>query len=337
MAAALLAVVLAGCTADTPHPAPASQTPIVVRSPFDRNATALGLGPHLHDYWGGSGRHLVMDEDLQAVVGLALTDGATGVPVLRFLPPPGGVVPQGAASLEITPSWKDDPLDNYERPELWVKSAANREAVKVADIQSGAVVTMPTDNAANDLPHQVLSAWEFWVYAHAKNGALRFNALGHLKAEALRGLEIPVYPGHPDQWMGRQAIRLFFDNQSALYQGTADQPNICLSGCPILNVPANNTVVPTDAGHVEAWLNLTAPGYAFLGLMVHGADTRDFTALVPADESALGRHYYLTVGQSGDGPYARQSQWEFQTFIEKPAKEGLAREDYSLTAITYRV
>lgn len=323
--------------------APAAPTIVVEHSPNEHNMTLRADQlPHYHDYWGGKDTYDVLAKDETAVVGLALTPADTPIPVLEFRPDPNHIVPQGASLVRITLNWTNDALDQYASPELWVKNAAQRDALKVADLKTGQTVTVESTNDGDDLPHQVLSSWEFWVYAHATDqGVLRYNAHVHMDVKAVRGLPIPLYPGHPDHWGDRTHIRLFaYGPATTVFQGTSEEPNICLSGCPITLTPQNGTIVPPDADHVTVWFNFTYGTPSKLGLRYHGADTFDWTVPPVASEAATGpnvvqRVYNIPVGYTGDGPYAKQSQWQFEPFIESPDRDGAVVEDLQVSAVAY--
>lgn len=330
------AALLSGCAADAPEAAPPTEkSPVVVTKPGDFDATNLTDDrPHLHDYWGGKERLVLMDQATEAIVGLA---GGVPVVAVTFDPPPGAVVPQGASAVHVTVKWTTEPGDTFGAPELWVKSAADHDTMKVAAVEHDAVVTIPSTNEKNDLPHQTLSAWQFqFVLPPGPTGATRYQGTVTIHVEVQRGLDIPLYPGHPDRWAGATEIALFSNAQDALWQGDGYHDYSCFSGCPGLVAPREGVVVPYDAKRVVVVIE-QEDRPSKLGLKFHGADTRELSTLPPPEE-ADGKRVYdipLTRGMA-DGPYARESLWRFLAAIEEPAPDSVVAQSYTMTATAFR-
>lgn len=326
----LIAIALSGCASQPSTQSTSGSTTVTVTRPGDFDANATGANaPHLHDYWLGQDRIVVMDGwPTEPGPGLG---GGREVPIYHYRAPSGHVIPQGAASVEATFTWTPAPTDQYEDPQLWVRTAAHPEPRKVGPVVSGTPIVFNSTNEDNDLPHQLLSAWvfEFRLSERSDVQLLRFKANVTLHVEAVRGLEIPLYPGHPDFWQGRTNITLVDVQRSLAYLQDPDTGCDGIS-CPETEVPANGTIVPFNAANVVATLTLENGGPTTVGLSYHGAEGREFQRLQPTETQGLVRTYVIPVGVYGDGPYAKSSQWEFRPYIEGPVADSAAVEEFHL-------
>lgn len=323
VAALLFATALSGCFADDAVQ-PASTVPedaILVTAENDEETLAnesFMMAEHVHDYWGGKDRLVVADEERDA--------GATWMAPYwaePFVPADDVVVPQGTASVEVTLEWTDT-QGYYTSPELWVKTAGDNDAVRIGPIASGDTLTIPTTLANADLPHQSISAWRFELRLHPSDlptGMIYWVAHVKIHAEAVRGLEIPVYPPHPDLWDGKSAI---VELDEAQENGIWIYPlGSCLNACDFpAHHPPNGTIVPFDAKWVDITIQKSGDSPTDLGVRYHGADTRTFQepAPVSADGSAVTYRIELVPGM-GDSPYASQSVWEFQVYVSGPVQK----------------
>lgn len=334
LVAALLVMALAGCLSDSSAPTTAAPTTVLVTRPGDfQNATGSDA-PHLHDYWGGKTVIPIMDGwPTEPGPGFA---AGQDVRIYSYRPPSGHVIPQGAALVNVTFTWTPAATDVYQDPTLWIRTANDTEARKVGPVESGIPVSFASTNAQNDLPHQLLSAWvfEFHLSERSDLAMLRFKANVTLHVDAVRGLEIPLYPGHPDRWDGQGNITLIDVTRELAYMQDPDTGCDGIS-CPTTEVPRNGTIVPPDAAYVLATLTLTYGAPTKVGLSYHGAEGRDFIRLTPTQESGNTRTYHIPVGSYGDGPYARSSQWEFAPYIESPAPDSAAFEEYRLVVTVH--
>lgn len=313
-ALALLALLplLAGCAGPDAAPPPPEPSPNVVTSPGDyANATADGA--HIHDYWGGGDRVVVADlshpggDERGTGPGLA---GGEDVEVRSFQPESGHVVPQGTASVEVTFTWTDAPLDSYRDPTLWVRTAAWNESREVGPVASGQAVVLPIGAEDADLPHQLLSAWLFELRMSSPDPMpLRFKGAVSLHAEAVRGLPLPVYPPHPDPWQGATELPLFAASGTLSYVEDLGDAGCNGLSCPRLLRPDDGRTVPASASRVRVVLESTDP--RGLELHYHSALHRDLVRAEPLLVDAGTATYEIPVEGGGDGPYAAQSQWEF--------------------------
>lgn len=333
---AVACLVLAGCSSG-PATTSTTEDPILVTRPDDfSNATGANADkPHLHDYWGGQDRLLLLDVDgTNPQPGFV---GGADVPIQTWQPDSGSVVPQGTASVEVTFTWTPESTDVHGPTSLWVKTAANNQTTLVGPIEAGQTVAVPSTNAANDLPHQLLSAWTFELHAEPDPtlGAVRFKAPVHAKVEVVRGLDIPLYPGHPDRWNGASELLLLDDAQTLAYMQDPGDGGCDGLSCSRVHVPADGAIVPPETSFVLAELTV-ARGATGIALAYHGAEGRSFQVAEPTSTEGNTRTYLLPVEANADGPYAIQSQWEFTTRITGPVPDGVAFEDYTLKVTAQR-
>lgn len=334
-----LVALLAGCSDPGPASDPVPAGPGVITDP------AMGLdqtGAHIHDYWGGQDRLVVIGEDAPAdESGLGPGFATAGeLEVRTFRPSSGNVVPQGTASVEVTFSWTDasDGLDSYGEASAWVKTAGTNASERIAVTGNGQTLAVETGLPDADLPHQLLSAWAFELRMSPPDGMpLRFKGVVALEVVAVRGLELPVFPPHPDPWRGRTEIPLVdASGQLDYWEDTGDGGSNGDAG-PVVFTPASGAVVPGDSRHVAievTWTGGTSP--LRLELWVHGSESRELAVAQPVT-SGEGMARYEVAVEGPDGPYATQSQWEFTV---KPVAYGPLRTawsvQYSITAAAVR-
>lgn len=336
------AALLAGCS----NPASEDGESSTITTITDPNAgrTDPSMGEHLHDYWGGKHTLRVVDDVIPSGVTWFAT---TPISVATIRPEPGTVVPQGAGWVNITVSWVEDNSqvlpNRYEQPELWVKSAADNELVLRAEATDNPfTLAMPIGDAMADLPHQVLSGWQFDLYMLGTASTpgerwLQFSGEVTFTVTTDHTRNITLYPGHPDRWDGTTEIPLFSGGGSMSYTGdpTTNQWS-CFNGCPIVHTPEDGVVVPWDADHVTVVIEQTNNPPFRMGLKFHGADTFEYTAPQASPDSMTSHTYVIPVGATGDGPYARQSQWEFVAYPAAPEENGFVIADYFMDATVYR-
>lgn len=319
LAAVGLALLLAGCAAEPEAPAAEPEAPLVVTDVDDTASLtneSLRMQAHQHDYWGGAER-LVVVETTQAGETFFVSSAWS----LPFVPEAGKVVPQGTARVEVTIDWVDGTAKQYAAPELWVRTAADHEPVLVGAVEHGQTLVVDTTLANADLPHQALSAWRFeWRIHPGPGGLIWWDGEVALKAVAVRGLEIPVYPPHPDLWDGAETRALLDTGQPlGVWEGDPVDGGNCYGQCPTIHRPDDGLVVPYDATAVEVVFAQSEESATKLGLRFHAADSREWTALEPAETSGAVRTYRIPVAPGmGDSPYATQSLWEFAPFLEDP-------------------
>ncbi len=329
---------LAGCVEDEPLDSAKTNgsDPVVITSPtdysyLDNEAENAELRAHLHDYWNGRARIEVMRETSPAQI----TWEGTPVPLESFRAPAGSVIPQGTAFVEVAFTWTESPTNLYSDVELWVRTAADRESRRVAALGQGEVVRVPSTNVDNDLPHQSLSAWSFDLVLRAepRTGFVQYDGEVSIVVEAERGLEIPLFPAHPDRWDGRAEFSaLKGGGGGVVVVGNTDGGAGCLGGCIKIHTPADGVVIPGDARLVEVTIEMGEDSPARLGLSFHGGESRAFTKVAPETDEPGRRVFLIPVSGNGDGPYALQSIWEFLPYIEEPAEHGAYPGTYGISA-----
>ncbi len=334
----ILVVALSGC-ADSVEPAATSVSePIVITDVGDveslENQT-MAQERHIHDYWNDQDRLVILDETKTDSTFFFSDSWSTSLAA-----PPGNVIPQGTSEVRVTVGWTRSQGDTFAPPELWVRTAANHAPQKVGPIGQGETVTIPTTLADADLPHQTLSAWrfDFVLRPDTPAGLIWFRGTVTMQVEAVRGLDIPIYPPHPDLWNGREEIPLVDVTTSiGLWQGDSDGNYNCFSACPDTHRPEDGVTVPYDSAMVEVTLAMDGPTATQVGLSYHAADSREWVRLQPDEVDGDRRTYRILVTPlMGDGPYAAQSQWEFRPFIEAPEEDGVTTSAYTLMARALR-
>ncbi len=326
---------LAGCAEDTPAPVQDDGEPCVVEDATDfscaQEDAATGADrAHIHDYWGGAERLTVADEDIH----LGSTNLAGGTSWVLDIPD-GSVIPQGTKTVEVT--WIGTPSedDAYSELTMYYQTAAAQEWIEYGAIEWGETYAITSTNQDNDLPHQQLSGWQFRLTVQAGAGVTTHVDMDvRMVVEAIRGLEIPLYPGHPDRWDGAESIHLL--EQSGMSIGSDRFGRMCFVSCTSTHTPDDGAIIPWDADRVEVTLT-TEPALTSLGLSYHGADSRQWTRLEATDVSGTSKTYVIPVDGQADGPYALQSLWAFFPFIEEPAEDVFtATTEYTITAAVHR-
>ena len=337
-----LAFLSAGCASPSSGDGQAETNSVTIITDPNQGRLDPTMGDHLHDYWGSQA-------ELTVVEGMAEAPGYTwngpSLAVAEFRPESGDVVPQGASKVRVTLSWTDeDPTNRYGGAELWVKTAADSTPQSIAAVASGDTVEVESANERNDLPHQLLSAWSFQLVLLADRSVAGYPNILYtgeitLTAVAVRGLDIPLYPGHPDQWKDRTEIPLLDVEGQAQFMGeTTSGSWACFGGdCPFYMVPEDGAIVPIDADHVTIVLERdVGTNPVRLGVKGHSAVTREYAELGTKVQSDLVTTYTIPVDDGGDGPYAKQSQWEFVIFIDGPRPDSFVVEQWHLTATAYK-
>lgn len=332
---ALVLATVAGCVDEAPTEAPEPAS--VVTDPTDysylENQTD-GSGWHVHDYWRGEDSLVLVDleQDLEfSCPGCSYVSYTRGASRL----PSGTVVPQGASQVNITVSWDFD--GDHPLPELFVKSAADSEARSLGPVENREQVVFNSTNEMNDPPHQSLSGWGFYVkFTGTDEDPYEFSGTIRMHVEAVRGLDIPAWPPHPDLWQGQDRLSLFEDEEGmALYREQHGSGWVCYGVCDMgRHAPGDGIVVPFDASHVEVHLSY-GPGLPTgLGLRHHGADAWEMTTSDPDTTEPGSATFVIPVDHAkGDSPYAKQSLWEFEMYIQdQPVDPARWSGSYTLSA-----
>lgn len=330
---ALLASLLAGCTGSTP---PSKDDPGEVGVVTDPRDLTNRTGEHVHDYWGGKGVLDLVDATQTS------TWNTIGAANWRrtFYPADEVVVPQGTASINVTVEWQDgSPADNYDAVSLWVKSANTVEPRFVREIASGDTVEIPLAYEEADLPHQLLSAWEFIVQYNNSGDAYSafFQGTTHVLATAHRGLELQPFPAHPDLWLGRSEFTLADDTRAMSnirYIGSGSLPAIIRA--------VDGELVPADAARVTVDVTLQqAPPSPMVGVVevwYHPANVRDWVSLGVVNSVDGSATWEIAIEPGmGDGPYNNASLWQFLVYTsDDTTQPGVNQGNVHLVATVHR-
>jgi hypothetical protein len=325
LAAVLVASLFAGCSADPDEAAGPDDGVDVITDPRDtaylQNGT-LAAGSHIHDYWGGRDRVPVVG---QTSTGASTCNGCTDGMVFQSVrPAEGAIVPQGTkwvnGTFQHIPDEDAQVLAGYE---LWVKTAEDAESERWGPLQNGVPFSIETTQGENDPPHYVLSLWVFQVKAL---GGDEIHVSGEFRwqVEAVRGLPLLPYPPHPDRWNGATEIDLLSESGSTELTYTAEVPTMgqttsCYGNCPGRHALPSGVVIPFDTDRVEVRLVIGSGAPAGIGLWFHGADT--WTETKAAGTAGAPGETLFTIpieGAMADSPYAPQSLWEFQVWMDQP-------------------
>lgn len=315
----LVSVALAGCTTDSGTLGTEDVTLVTDPNDFSylENETANDRA-HVHDYWGGLDR-LVIADDTFRCNGNLLTD-----PVICGYRP-DAPIPLGTGIVEVTIDWTEDPeaddVSYYLETELWVKTANDTESYAIGQVEKGDLITLEATNEDADLPHQRISSWEFELYVYGDRDApfplafKRFHADIDIRIEAVRTLEIPLFPGHPDLWQNRTEIPLVTDYRYPENGDELASPVFTLRADDRRIRPDDGAIVPSDASWIEVVLESNA--YSLwsdeVDLLYHGGADREWVFIEPVEDTTSRRVYHIRVEGDGDSPYALQSVWEFST------------------------
>ncbi len=335
MAVSLVALSLAGCT-DAPAENAAEPVDVVT----EPELTGRIDQPHIHDYWGGADELTIIDTEGNMV--FTLNGGEYLTRVVQ--PDEGVVVPQGTSHVVIDLEMSDNqPGPNeHGEPELWIQTPAMNTAVRVGPL-SDAPFRFDTTHEDADLPHQVLSAWEVWLRVppgdvlsstplnpNFKSVNMHFD----LQMTAVRGLELPVFPPHPDHW-GNDTEKVLIDGRADdTFLWLADPPGCtyCDGGIYIIDMD-DGAIVPPGTSEVVVFFRNTHNTPTGLQLLYHGADSREWKdAPLESQEGDL-HTYRIPVDHDSDGPYSPQSLWQFYFRFDSPtAGFGPYEGDWSMTA-----
>jgi len=339
----IASLLLAGCTGGGPEATP-SQTLGVVTDPGDysylQNATP---GSHIHDYWQGRSVVTVLDEDGGPMS--ASCDGCDdGMQIHEGRPEEGSIVPQGTAWLNVTVTWSPggSGTNDFAGMDFMVKTAQDSELRRVGPVANGVLLRINTTNQQDDPPHYVLSLWRFGLSVQPRPGSdqVAFSGDLHIRVDAVRGLPLVPYPPHPDRWAGATELDLAQDTMTTTEYQTVDPQSggtgsHCYGGCLGTILPLNGSVVPVETKEVLVIVEVEADGIpAGLGLQYHGADTWTMrTANGTASTPPGTLTFRIPVsGLMADSPYAPQSLWEFELFIDQPGYVRAWTGTYTFTA-----
>jgi hypothetical protein len=321
---------LAGCSGEPAPDDPEADPTNVVTDPLDysylQNATP---GSHIHDYWQGRDRVQVLDNEGSGSFSSSCSGSGCAENGMLFssrMPADGVIVPQGTRWVNGTFTLTPDGENTWTRFELWLRTAEDAETVKWGDIENGVPFSIESTADRNDPPHYVLSLWQFAVRAYGAEGADNVRVAGEVAwdVEAVRGLPLVAYPPHPDRWNGADELDLLEETGSSVLTTYEQDPNggtstSCYAGCPDTHRLGDGIVVPFETATLEVRITY-GPGLPTgLGLAYHGASTRASSSAQGTNEAPGVTLYSIPIDVGmADSPYARQSLWEFDVWLEYP-------------------
>lgn len=330
---AVAALALAGCSGKDGADGGATdgrvpEGALVITDPADDSALRAGTdgsGWHVHDYWRGEDRLVLLDQDGPSCTGcIATYNGEQGAFIGSFRPDVDHVVPQGTAIIEVTATWSlDEAQSEYDHVALWVKTAATARFANIGMLTQGDTLTFASTNDDNDPPHQRLSGWRFQIRAMPTDDSATIASYSSaLTVQVVRGLDIPAWPAHPDLWGGATEMTLY-DHTGA---DGSDISLVVFATCtsPCANLvwrPADGMIVPYDAREVHVDITFEGGPVHMFGVRYHGGDSWDYRDVEPAEGAADGSslHYVIDPTGAADSPYAKQSVWEFWLYSDQPA------------------
>lgn len=343
LVAPLLIALLAGCS-DAPDATTPPEDVDVITDPRDTSYLqngSMAAGSHIHDYWGGRTSVTVLDDSWS---GSRWSCGGCddGMVFAERRPDEGIIVPQGTKWVNGSFTISDDPNNAFDRLELWVKTAQDVEMRRWGPLESGVPFSIESSQELNDPPHYVLSLWQFSVRAF---GGDQISGGGDMawSVEAVRGLPLVPYPPHPDRWGANTELDLLQDTGGTVYTYQLDIPTFgntinCNGGCPGRHSLPSGTVIPFDTDRVVVEVTISSGAPAGLGLWFHGADTWAETKATGVTGAPGTTTYTIPIeGSMADSPYAPQSLWEFQIWMDQPqANPQVWSGEYTISVTAYK-
>lgn len=317
-------------------------------------ASDLGHMPHLHDYWKDRERVTLMDEDITVDAPTAAfftffntfrgTPGAGGA----FLQlPDGQIVYEGTGKLEFTATWTDATVTGMG---VSYRTPAEAQFSDAQPLTSGTPLALEIAPEQTDMPHAKTSRWQFLV-TPAETGQVIAGKF-HVKVDIVRVRDVAVFPGHPELFGGASTLTLFEGS------GSSSQDNVALriaqgvQGTEPDDSVQSQKVVPMETRSMTANLTIKAAsaevGKAWrVNLLVKPADRSGYTFLPPAEVDEATQTYkfaWMVEMSSTDSPYASESDWRFNVFVETdPSGQGAAfctgcfgaKAEYDLLVVAY--
>lgn len=337
VAALAVMCILAGCTESSPATSKPADGPTVVTD----HAAPLANGSHVHDYWGSSTSKVIVDDDIRVAF-----QSVAGVFRQQIPIPEGTLVPQGTSQIDITVTLTAQGGDDLHGDmKLLAKTAADSEPQEIGVVQSGGTHVVPSSHERNDVPHQGLSAWEFYVDIAPMPTPARELPIYAMDFElsalivATRGLELPVFPPHPDKWGESSSMvvleQRYQQDMFGLVGGRAVVA--CLNVCPGVHGLDNGSVVLPETSSMDVEIVFEGPIPTKLALSYHGADTRGYTRLEPSIVEDRRVVYTIAVAPgTADGPYALQSAWEFALGQDDQHTNNVYHGNYTITGTIFK-
>lgn len=351
----LAVLLLAGCVSETPSAslAPSATNassevaaPREVSAFKETNATEAGLGgeAHAHDYWKGRDRVDLFVGDVSLAPLPILTGGFRSYSVETTLPPPA-LVYEGASHVEfLVGGASATGVDPYPVPAMRVeyRSAADgpldwRDGGALA---TGTPTLVPVAPHETDMPHSVASLWVFRLVAEGPH-VTNVN----LTVTAVRGTDVPPWPGHPEFYAERNT-RVVFDGDASNKEIGLAARYVLFGGERDWRFP--DRVISWGTGSLEIFVNVTRveapipPDSAYLRVRNATQVFDDFVVLydVEGRDDLQSYHFSMPVDVAGmDSPYAPMSRWAFSLAVGYADGNGAvlpSAVDYHMTILAVK-
>lgn len=315
--------------------------------------TDLGHMPHLHDYWQGKERVTIMDDDVNVdqftALGFTffnLRNGAPGVGGTTFRFPEGNLVYEGTGQMEITATWTDPTVTGAV---LRYRSPADSAFSEPVALTQGQAAVLEISPEMTDMPHDKESRWMF-ILSAPSGGALVGKV--HVRADILRMRDITLFPGHPELFGGEHTLTLFDGAAKSSSQNFASTMVGFVTDNQQESGVRSGKVVPMETLCMTANVTITSATsnigkVAKVDFLYHAAGGFgwDRAQVLSADPDAGVYQFGWPVEMTqADSPYAEESQWTFDLWIQTDATgtgsmvgRGLtdAQVDYNLQAVAY--
>ncbi len=343
VAAMVLLLLLAGClgsSTDGPDLSPQTATeetdgPEDARPEDQASGNASYLQnsdyrqAHIHNYWQGADRKVLMDEvlstdtegNLATTVFSPLTEGQarTSVGTLPFTLPNGSIVPEGAGQLIV----QVDATSSLDNGQLLLEhKAADRATYQETDPQGAqAEWVLELSPEMADLPHAKSTRWGFRLEASGPGAVLDGDVA--ITITAVKVFDLTAWPSHADFWSNGEIDELDLGTVSGSYDylsqhlvPTPDQPFVEI-------VPPDGNLVPPETTALVVNLTYdrdeTDPKNMVNGPVIlivkDGATSRGYKVMhgnAIADRPGFISYALPVTGATQDSPYANQSGWRFE-------------------------
>lgn len=324
---------LAGCVG-SPEPQTASDTPMEAAPsaptpPDSATRTPKAEQAHVHDYWDGETSAVLLDEKVPVMVfhnhlldeppreqhthgcdETLASDSQGGS--RKFSLPPGKIVLPGTATLDFMFGWNDPTVTGLR---LIYRPANAHDFVDGGLVENGKAMQVALTPAMADAGHTTRTKWAFFLCA-SSSAPLAF-AQGDISSNilALRAVELPADPPHPDAWNGATSIRIAELERSVEAIAALNKGQDAWVQVP----HEHGSIVPvgTEAVTVNVTLQATGPAESLdpSAVMVYYRDASVpewvyTTANLSSSEGGLLSYGIPVDHDQVDGVYAEESSWD---------------------------
>lgn len=280
--------------------------------------------PHVHDYWSGRDRVVLLDTDVEpdfddvvfrtAVNSWFRKEARAGGAFVTL--PDNTTVFEGTGQLLLTASWSDPRVSSLE---VSYRTGSGREFTAFQPLENGKETTIDVTPAMTDMPHMRVSRWGF-IFEPASSPL--GSALGpfHVKVEIVRVRDVMAFPAHPDHFEGADE-KIIHDapGESAQVSYAKRVPNIVTQGeftehwiTPQEIVPMATRSMLAEVLVTKADANVGSVGE--IRFFWTTAGNTNLQRAQPVDGSIEEKRYLFEFPvnpEDPDSPYATESQWQF--------------------------